>query len=775
MTVSLGFVCLLFLQVEAFSNVSPANNTANETNMKMKITSAKSKCSALHDQTPTRSSGQVTAENAKPRPILARTNLLARGLLAILAGGLFVAAQSASAALTFGRGTPTAVGPARFSSTPDSVIITGALTGPGTISSGLAIPANRIQYDVINGDVGPLFRWTIYYGAAVGPSIIGAGTPNGFLTSSGAIVPQGGVAYTTLFNLGYGVYNYNTGAPWVIDYQPDHITFIAANTNSAGLPMNYGVGYLNPTPYLPSFDIVYDPNLAYGLVPADAREGSLTYNGQVYGPLPGNGCLTIHATNMTVQTCEPCVPVNFSATATDTCCTNVVLHYSPQPGTCLPLGANTIQVVAQDVCGNIATNYFTVTVNPGPNCQPTNCIQLTTSNITVYTCNPCTTVKYNVTATDPCCASPVTLLYNPPETTCFPQGSVTPVQVVGIDQCNHAVTNSFTVTVLPGPNCGNTNCIQIYQTNIVALTCSNCTTVPFNTLVFDQCCTNVSLLYNPPTNTCFGVNTTTPVQILAFDPCGNKVTNYITVTVLPDPNCEPTNCISIRATNITVYTCSNCVTVPFSATAVDRCCPLAPPTITYSLPATYCFPKGSITPVEVVAYDQCGNRATNTFTVTVLPDPHCGNTNCISIRATNIVVQTCNPCTPVPFNAIAIDTCCPGSSPTVVYDVPAGFCFPVNTITTVNVTAFDQCGNSATKSFTVTVVPGPNCPPTPGFTVTNNPTGGMVVTWPVTNAQLLESSDLIRWSPVPGANSPYVVPTGANGKPMKFYRLQYLY
>ena len=729
--------------------------------MRTKTEIQKSSSSRLHGycQTGTRNRSRTALIN------VVRTILASVLFLLVVA-----AAHSASAALTFGRGTPTAVGPVRFSSSPDSVIITGALTGPGTVTSALAIPANRIQYDVINSDTGPMFTWTIFYGAAVGPSIIGAGTPLGYVASTGAIVPQGGIAYATLFNAGYGVYTYNTGAPWMIDYEPDHITFIG-NTNS--LPMNDGVGYLNPTPYLPSFDILYDPSLGNGLVPANARVGSLTYNGQVYGPVPGNPCLSIHATNMVVQTCEPCIPVTFTATATDTCCTNVTLTYSPKSGTCFPLGSvNTIQVVAQDACGNIATNYFTLTVNPGPNCQPTNCISLNASNIVAYTCNPCTTVKYNVTASDPCCASPVTLTYNPPETTCFPQNSVTPVQVIGVDQCGHAVTNTFTVTILPGPNCGNTNCIQIYQTNIVALTCSNCTTVPFNTLVFDNCCTNVSLLYNPPTNTCFGVNTTTPVQILAFDPCGNRVTNYITVTVLRDPNCD-TNCISIHTTNITVYTCSNCVTVPFTATATDRCCPGAAPTITYSVPATYCFPKGSTTPVEVVAYDQCGNRATNTFTVTVVPRTDCGNTNCIQINCSNIVAYTCNPCTPVVFNATAVDTCCPGAAPTLVYDVPAGFCFPQNTITTVNVTASDQCGNSATRSFTVTVVPGPNCPPTHGLTVTNNPTGGMVVTWPVTNAELLESSDMIHWAPVPGVTgSPYVVPPS---KSKNFYRLHYLY
>jgi hypothetical protein len=693
-------------------------------------------------------------------------------LRTILGGALLVQAHSASAALSFARGTPTTVGPVRFSSSPDSVTITAALTGPGTITSALAIPANRIQYDVINSDQGALSTWTLFYDPSVGPSIIGAFTPLGYLNSAGTIVPQGGSAYTTLFNAGYGIYTYNTGAPWSIDYEPDHITFTGTIT-PIGLPANDGAGYLNPTPYLSSFAILYSPDLANGLVPATAKSGTATFNGLVYGPLRGNPCLSIHGTNIVVETCSNCVPVTFSATAVDNCCSNVVLNYTPPSGTCFPLNSvNTIQAVAQDSCGNKATNYFTVTVNPGPNCLPTNCISITTSNIVAYTCNPCTPVSFKVTATDNCCASPVTLVFNPPETTCFPQNSTTPVQVIGYDQCGHAATNSFTVTILPGPTCP-TNCISFQSSNIVAFTCSNCTTVPFNTTVSDPCCPNVSLFYNPPSNTCFAVNSMTPVQIVAVDACGNVATNYITVTVLPGPNCHPTNCITIYSSNIVAYTCSNCITVPFSATAVDTCCPGAPPTLTYSLPATYCFPQNSTTPVQVVAQDQCGNRATNTFTVTVLPGPNCGPTNCISINASNIVAYTCNPCTPVPFTATATDTCCTGAPLTLVYNFPAGYCFPLNSISTVQVTAFDQCGNATTKTFTVTVLPGSNCAGTPGLTLSGSPNSGtgLMVSWPGTNAQLLESSDLIHWSPIPGAtNSPYMVPKSS---PAGFFRLRY--
>jgi hypothetical protein len=679
-------------------------------------------------------------------------------LRTMLAGVLLAQAHPAAAALSFGRGIPTAVGSVQFASSPDSVIITGALVGPGTINTALAIPANRIQFDVINSDQGSVSSWTLFYDPTVGPNIIGAFTPLGYITASGTDVPLGGYAYTTLFNAGFGVYSYNAGSPWSIDYEPDHITFIGTGA-PAGLPANDGVGFLNPAPYLPSFAILYNPAMGNGLVPATAKVGSANLSGQVYGPLPGNPCLSIQCSNIVVETCNPCIPVTFSATAIDSCCASWTLYYNPPSGTCFPVGPPTpVQVIAVDQCGNTATNYFTVTVNHGPNCSPTNCITIDASNVVAYTCDSCTPVVYNVTATDNCCpASGVKLVFNPPSTTCFPQNSSTPVTVVAYDGCGNTNTSSFTVTVLPGPNCGNTNCIAIYQTNIVAYTCDSCTTVPFNTLVVDTCCPGVSLVYDHPTNTCFAVNTITPVQIMATDNCGNSVTKFITVTVHPGLNCN-TNCISISCSNIVAYTCSNCINVPFTATAVDTCCPGASPTLVYSLPATYCFPQNSSTSVTVFAYDQCGNTNTSSFTVTVLPGPNCGPTNCISINCSNIVVYTCDPCTPVPYTATAEDNCCPGAPPTLVFSIPPGYCFPLNSVSKVKVIAYDQCGNAATTSFTVTVLPGSNCGgATPGFSITKgtNSGNGFIISWPATNAQLQQSSDLIHWLPIPGVtNSP---------------------
>ncbi len=618
-------------------------------------------------------------------------------LPALFAGMLWCQTHSAVAALSFARGTPTAVGCVQYANSPDSVTITAALTAPGTITGGLSIPVNRIQYDIINCDIGPMLSWTIFYGAAVGPQIKAAYTPLGYVDFTGAIVPQGGFAYTTLFNVGYGVYNYNTSAPWIIDYEPDHITFTARTPN--GLPMNDGVGYLNPTYYLPSFAILYDPSLGDGLVPATARIGSQTMNGQVYGPVPGKGCITISCANITVETCAPCTNVFYNATATDTCCdpASINLVYNPPMTYCFPKGKTTpVQVIAYDQCNNTATNYFTVTVNQAPDCgPPEGCIKITAPDVVAYTCNPCTPVTYNVNVTDQCCsASGVNVVYNPPQSFCFPTNSMTTVQVLAYDQCGHTNTASFTVTVLPGPNC------------------------------------------NP----------------------------------------TPPNCITINAPDIVVHTCQPCTPVTYTATASDQCCPVAAPGLYYSIPPGFCFPTNTTTTVQVTAYDVCGHTNTATFKVTVLPGTDCVPPNCITITATNITAYTCNGCTTVPIWDSVVDTCCPGSNPTVITSLPAAYCYPLGT-TPVQITAWDQCGHTNSIFILVTVLPGAGCGGTSPLSLTGatgpSPGGTNYITiwWPSTNSQLLQSSDLNGWSPIPGAtNSPYVEPRQA---PMKFYRLRY--
>jgi hypothetical protein len=226
------------------------------------------------------------------------TSLISRlatstGLLAMLGGLLFVQVHSASA-LTFTRGTGTTVGIEQFSSTADSDTLVAAFTAPGTITTGLSIPENRIQYDVITSDQGSLSSWTLFYSPSLASDIIGAVTPTGYVDSTGTSHTQGGFAFTTLFNAGFGVYNYNTGAPWSIDYEANHLTFTALAT----LPPAAGVGDLAPTSNLPSFDIEFSPSLGVGVVSAQAMVGTASFSGTVLGPVPEPGTVLLVASGL---------------------------------------------------------------------------------------------------------------------------------------------------------------------------------------------------------------------------------------------------------------------------------------------------------------------------------------------------------------------------------------------------------------------------------------------------------------------------------------------
>jgi len=209
-------------------------------------------------------------------------------LLAVLVGLLFVQAPSAFA-LSFLRGFPSTVGPDQISSSTDTDVATEYLTAPGVIT-----PANtlehRVQYDIITSTTAaPLFSWTVHYdpSLALAGDIIGASTPTGFVDPAGNPHTLGGQAVETLFNKGFGLYNYNTnngGAPWVIDYAQDHVTFIALF--SGAIPTGGGVGDLAPIPNLPSFDLTFSPNVPFGAVSGDVLHFDDEFGkGPVAGPV----------------------------------------------------------------------------------------------------------------------------------------------------------------------------------------------------------------------------------------------------------------------------------------------------------------------------------------------------------------------------------------------------------------------------------------------------------------------------------------------------------
>ncbi len=67
--------------------------------------------------------------------------------------------------------------------------------------------------------------------------------------------------------------------------------------------------------------------------------------------------------NIVVTTCNSNAVVTYTVTATDNCCTNVVIGCNPPSGYAFPLGSTTVSCTATDCCGNVAYCGFTVTVN----------------------------------------------------------------------------------------------------------------------------------------------------------------------------------------------------------------------------------------------------------------------------------------------------------------------------------------------------------------------------------------------------------------------------
>ena len=166
-------------------------------------------------------------------------------------------------------------------------------------------------------------------------------------------------------------------------------------------------------------------------------------------------CLSLTCpADILTSSCSNCAMVNFSATATDLCCSNVQVSYwlgTALIGTnyCFPVGLSTVTVLASDDCSNNASCSFTVTVLP---CGQTNCIDLVCpADIATTVCGTnCAMVDFAASALDYCCSN-VTVSYRLNGAVigtnyCFPVGQST-VSVEAGDACGNTAGCNFTVTV----------------------------------------------------------------------------------------------------------------------------------------------------------------------------------------------------------------------------------------------------------------------------------------------------------------------------------------
>jgi len=311
-------------------------------------------------------------------------------------------------------------------------------------------------------------------------------------------------------------------------------------------------------------------------------------------------------------------------TATDNSGSRVEVDCVPKSGGVFPVGTTTVTCTATDTCTNRTTCTFLVRVTRDTTPPVIQC----PSNIVLWTCSTSAITHYAVTATDNFDTN-VTITCDPPVGTPLPVGNTT-VNCTARDDCGNTSQCSFEVRVIrdttpPTIECPSNmvfNCICPGNTIVVDF---------FKPTVTDDHDPNPTVVCNPPSLVSSpGVH---PVTCVATDNCGNSNRCSFTVTF----NYDTTPPVIICPTNMIAWSCSNSAVVNFSVTATDACDSSVD--IVCTPPSGSMFPAGTTT-VVCTATDNCTNRSTCTFTVTVNRD----STPPAIVCPTNVVASICSTC-----------------------------------------------------------------------------------------------------------------------------------
>jgi hypothetical protein len=431
--------------------------------------------------------------------------------------------------------------------------------------------------------------------------------------------------------------------------------------------------------------------------------------------------------------------------ATDLVDPNPSIVSNPPVGSLFPLGDTLVTVSATDFSGNTANGSFLVhvvdTTAPTFTSVPSDqVVEATNFYGAVVTYPP-------ATATDT--VSNVTITYSKDSGAEFPLGQ-TIVTVTATDEAGNSATATFKVTVqdTTPPVIGEDG--NIINGNLtVEATGPNGAVVNF-VGASDLADPNPTIVANPPSGSLFPLGVTT-VSVTATDASGNSASGSFTITVVDTTGPTFTSVPSDQVAEAT--SAAGAVVNYPAATATDL---VSAVTITYSKDSGTTFPLGD-TIVTVTAKDQTGNTTTATFKVTVqdTTPPTIGDDGSGfgsgDIVNGNMTVEATSPQGAVVIFRGATDLVDP--NPTIVANPPSGSQFPIG-VTTVNVTATDAAGNSASGSFTVTVVDttGPVLSNIPAdITIEATTPTGQTVTYSPASATDLTSTPSITYSKPSGS------------------------
>jgi hypothetical protein len=386
------------------------------------------------------------------------------------------------------------------------------------------------------------------------------------------------------------------------------------------------------------------------------------------------------ADDLTVEATGPGgARVTFFATASDRVDGPVAVSYSTASGSTFPLGVTIVTATATDAHGNTATKRFNVavvdTTPPAFGGTP--------ADVTAEATGPegAAVVFATPHATD--VVGPVTVTCSPASGSVFPLGATT-VTCTATDAHGNAATTSFTVHV------ADTTAPEIHLPAGLTLEATGASgaAASFTVTAADAVDGSPPVSCSPASGSTFPLGTTT-VTCRATDAHGNSATASFTVTVQDTtaPVLHVPGDLTVEATGPLGAAASFAV----SATdAVDGA------VAAHCTPASGATFRLGTTAVTCTATDAHGNSATTSFNVIVVDT----TPPVLSVPGDLTATATSAAGAVVTFTASATDTV---GGPVSVNCTPAsGSTFPLGT-TTVTCTAADPAGNTATRTFHVSV------------------------------------------------------------------------
>jgi RNA polymerase sigma factor (sigma-70 family) len=365
--------------------------------------------------------------------------------------------------------------------------------------------------------------------------------------------------------------------------------------------------------------------------------------------------------------------VAYRARARDRADSSVSVRCSPARGVVLPLGETVVVCTARDGARNVAQERFTVTV--ADSTAPALALP---DALSVEAGAP---VAYHASARD-AVDGEVVVECSVPAGRKLPVGRTT-IACTSTDAAGNVAHAKFTVRV------GDTTAPTLRLPDDLTVEASGRRT----RVVFQVSADGARGLHcRPSSRSLFPLGPTT-VRCSASDAQGNTGRGSFLVRVVDStaPRISVPQALTVEATGPTG------AKVEFEASAMD----LADgrPRVTCSPASGSTFPLGATT-VRCAARDASGNRASATFTATVVDT----SAPSLTLPADRTLQATSTKGATVTYSASATDSVDGPLTPTCT--PPSGAVFPVGS-TTVTCTARDAHGNERSESFTVTVTPFP--------------------------------------------------------------------